>query len=124
MSEKMTGYALLAGGILLIAFAAFSVYSVFTARATPVELFKFDGVSLPVSALMGGSESPLPVSDEEIEIFPSEVLNQTTNTFAHLFLMGFLASIGFKVASLGTSLLKPVIVKVGEKKITSVLDPK
>lgn len=112
MTEKVTGYLFIAVGVGLIAFAALSVYFVFTGRATPFALFNFDGVSIAL-------DPKLP----EVEVFPADMLNSTTNTLAHLFLMGFIASVGTKIASLGTNLVRPIIVKV-DKKIPSVSDPK
>jgi len=121
MSEKIIGYSFITIGIILIGFAIFSVYSVFTGKMVPFELFKFEGVSMPLSAFMGG-EVPPGIELPEIEIFPAEVLNSTTNTIAHLFLMGFLAGTGQKIASLGVNLVRPIVVKM-EKKMPSVLDP-
>lgn len=123
MSEKVTGYLFIAIGFIVIIFAAYSVYSVFTASAEPAQLFNFEGVSLPLSALMGEG-AVVSTPSAEIEIFPGEILNKTTNVFAHLFLMGFLASVGFKIAQLGTALVRPIIVKANGNKMASVLDPK
>lgn len=113
MNEKIAGYILLVSGILVIAFAAWSVFSVFTKKSTPVQLFSFSGISLDASKLTGGA---VPQSkDSQMELIPSSLLNDTSNIFAHLFLMGFIAGIGHKIASLGVMLLRPVEVKVRTK---------
>lgn len=111
MTEKVTGYLLIVVGIALMAIAAFSVYSVFTGSATPFALFNFKGVTITL-------DPNLP----EVEVFPAEVINATTNTLAHLFLMGFIVSVGAKIAALGTNLVRPINVKI-DKKIPSILDP-
>lgn len=124
MDEKVSGYGLLIAGIAIIAFAVFSVYSVFSGRSEPFEVFTFDNISVPLSSLMP-SEGGAPVGDAELDLFSANDLNKTTNTFAHLFLMGFVASVGFKVATLGTNLIRPIVVRVNDQKLkSSILDPK
>lgn len=114
MSEKILGYALLAVGLIIVTFAGISVYSVFTGRSQPAALFSFDGISIPLSALMGESV-PASQSNASIELLPPEILNKTTNTIAHLFLMGFLVTLGAKVASTGTYLIRPIIIKAKDE---------
>lgn len=105
MSEKIIGYTLLVCGIAIILFSAFNVYFVFTGQAQPIHLFNFPAVSL---AVVPGAKP--------VELVSADMLNQTSNVFAHLFLMGFLASIGEKLASLGIQLLRPIVVKSKEEK--------
>lgn len=111
-SEKLVGYILLAIGLAIIAGAAFNVYQVFNNLSKPVELFSFPGVALDLSSLVPG----LPAnSNTKAEILPASVLNQSANVAAHLFLMGFVVSIGYKIASLGVSLVRTIEVKVRGK---------
>ena len=63
-------------------------------------------------------------TSQKIEILPAEILNQTTNVFGHLILMGFIASIGYKVAGLGVLLIRPIVVKLKEDKMPSQVVPK
>jgi len=58
------------------------------------------------------------------ELISSDLLNESSNLAAHLFLMGFMASIGYKIGSLGIQMLRPIVVKVREAKQSSILDPK
>lgn len=121
MTEKITGYILLAAGVMSIIFAALSVYSVFTKKSKPVQLFNFEGISLDVSQLAGQLPQELPdnlppnVSLPKAELIPASVLNESSNIFAHVFLMGFIASAGQKIASLGTQLVRPINVKLRTK---------
>lgn len=124
MSEKVTGYLLLFVGIVVIIFSAFSVYSVFTKRSKPIELFSFSGISLDPSSLLP-SDLPLEArqlmqqqNTKKVEMFPAEMINGPINTYAHLFLMGFIASIGFKLAQLGTLLVRPIVVHLKAKEVT------
>ncbi len=123
MSEKIIGYALLCIGIIIIGFAAFSAYEVFTKKAEPVQLFTMQGISIDASKLM-----PVPANlppeaqqllkqqpSQKIEIASADLINQPLNLYAHLFLMGFIATIGFKIASLGTMLVRPIVVKLKAK---------
>jgi hypothetical protein len=109
MTEKVVGYILLVGGILLILFSGYSVYSVFTKRAQPTQLFNFEGISLNVSQpIPGVKEVP------KTELISGNILNDSSNIFAHLFLMGFVAATGYKLASIGAMLVRPIKVKLKE----------
>ncbi len=119
----MLGYILTFSGLLVMVTAAYSTYSVFTGRSTAFNLFSFEGISLPLDAIMG-PEFAAAGQTANVELFPAQILNSTTNTLAHLFLMGFIVTVGGKIAMLGVNLLRPIIVKIDEKKIASVLDPK
>jgi len=112
MTEKAVGYVLLAIGILIILIAAFNVIMVFTGRAEAIQLFQFEGIGISASELLGGGE--LPVGNQQIELVSADLLNNTANVFAHLFLMGFISTVGYKIASLGTMMVRPIIVKVKE----------
>jgi len=120
MSEKVVGYILLAVGILIILVSAVSVVSVFTGQAKPVQLFNFPGISLDTS---GALKSALPeelrgsvkIPETKTEVISSEMINFPSNLFAHLFLMGFVAGVGQKLASLGVQLVRPIVVKLRTK---------
>lgn len=123
MSEKIIGYLLLVVGILIIVASAFSTYAVYTDKTEPVKLFHFKPISLNTNEIiaanlpaeMSGSLTQQPTQVQQTELIPAEMLNDTTNIFAHLFLMGFIASVGYKIASLGTQLIRPIVVKMKAK---------
>jgi len=131
MTEKLTGYLLLIAGIAIIAYSGFSVYSVFTKRITPVNLFTFAGISLDLSQATN-IEVPEELSNAGVkinkdanqkqEIIPSDVLNTTSNIVAHMILMGFMVNIGFKIALLGVEMTRNVNVIVRNKE-RSILVP-
>ena len=109
MSEKIVGYTLLVIGIIVIVLSALNIYAVFTGQMLPVQLFHLNGISLDLSQYTGVKAKPA-------ELIPAETLNQTSNLAAHLFLMGFIASMGQKLASLGVELVRPIVVKLRDEK--------
>lgn len=123
MSEKVIGYTLLTIGIITIVFSALDVYLVFTKQKQPIQLFNFEGVSFDPSLYTPQVEVPKgmeqfmqqkPKTSQKVEILPGDVLNLSSNLFAHIMLMGFIVSIGGKIATLGTQLIRPVVVKLHE----------
>lgn len=103
MTEKVVGYTLLVVGLIVIVFAAVNIFAVFTGKAEPVQLFNFAPVAV---ALVPGTKP--------LELFSAHDLNQTANLGAQLLLMGFLAGIGQKLASLGVQLVRPIVIKTKE----------
>lgn len=122
MSEKITGYTLLAIGILIIALSLFGVYSVFRGNTEPFLLINSDGISLDMSQFAGAELSPeerRAMSNEDslrATIIEPELVNKPLNLFLHVLFMGFVSSIGYKIASLGTMLARPIKVKLREEK--------
>lgn len=126
MSEKVIGYILIVVGILTMLLTALSVYQVFTKKAKPVELFNFKPISVDAGQILAGSLPP--EADQFVnqdapsfkqELVPADILNETSNIFAHIFLMGFIMSLGQKLASLGIQLVRPIVVKLKAKEVTS-----
>jgi len=137
--EKIIGYLLLIAGISVIVASGFSLYQVFTGRkeAPQVFSFKMPGISLPISQteikLPEGINLPTGVQlpegllgqnsgeKSEIKLLPDEPVNQITNMSIYLLLMGFLVSVGGKIASLGVQLIKEIKVVVKEEKIKEAI---
>lgn len=120
MSEKAVGYSLLVVGILVILISALSVILVFTGNQKPVQIFNFESIGLDASSFLGGDLPPEQraiveqAGSKKVDLIDAAILNDTSNLFAHLFLMGFVSTVGFKLASLGTMLVRPVVVKLKE----------
>ncbi len=104
MTEKITGYLLLLGGLVIIFFSAFNIYQVFTKQIQAIQLFSGEGIKVEIPGLKAPSE-----------LIPADQLNEISNLTAHYLLMSFLVSIGFKVSSLGIQLLRPIDVKLATK---------
>ncbi|MBU0572283.1 hypothetical protein KKH23_01270 [Patescibacteria group bacterium] len=112
MSEKTVGYILLFVGVIIILFSGFSVYGVFSKNIKPVQFFSIG--STPIEIPIAGQTANKGVDGGGIGI-PTEVIQDPLNAFAHLTLMIFIGGVGFKIASLGTMLIRPVIVKLKSK---------
>lgn len=113
MNEKKLGYVLIVLGIVIMLFCAGSVYQVFTKQSQPVTLFQFPGISIDMSKLLASSlpqglNTDLPEMKQEI--FPAEMVNRPMNLIFHTIMMGFIASIGMKIAQIGTMLTRTITV--------------
>jgi len=122
VTERISGFILIIAGIVIIIVAASLVIKVFTGKAEPASVFNFSSISLDASNLVGSDAPPeakeaLKASGQapKLELIPADILNKTSNLLAHLLLMGFVASIGYKIGSLGAMLARPVIVKLKTK---------
>lgn len=104
MSEKVTGYILLGLGIAIMAVSAWQVYQVFTGAQLPLSITQSSGVMVNISPELPPTEL---ISGKEID--------QLTNLTLHYLLMTFLVSLGFKISTLGTQLLRTIEVKVSAK---------
>ncbi len=86
-----------------------------------MQLFNFPGISVDVGQLMAGSIPPeakqlgFKIPSQKQEFLSREMINGPLNLSMHLFLMGFIASIGGRLAQIGTYLLRPIVVKVKAK---------
>jgi hypothetical protein len=120
MTEKVIGYLLLTLGLLIIAVSTLTIYQVFVNKKAPIQIFNFGGVSISASQLVGQN---LPsAQNPKIEIISKDMLNGPLNLTAELFLMGFLVNVGFRIASLGTQLVRPIKVQnleIGKKIINT-----
>ncbi len=118
-----------------------SVYQVFTGKQEPPKVFSLLAPTLDLSALTpksssiklpegvslpeGGSlPSEISLSGDSLgqmpkfEIIPAKAFNQIINMSVYLLLMGFISSLGSKVAFIGVRMIKDIVVK-GEKPTAS-----
>jgi hypothetical protein len=107
VDHKIIGILLLVFGIVLIGFATFNIYQVFTGQAQSINLFSSNGISLDLKQLVPSGDS---IANSRLELLSADSLNKTFNLSFHLLLMGFVSSAGFKLASLGNQLLRPIEV--------------
>ena len=117
MDEK-AGYALLYGGLVLILFATVNIVLALTAKIEPIQFYRPEDVSLDISRMIPSYQIPgLPEAirpDENLntDSANSEVLSDSLNLLIHMFLMGFLVNVGSKIATLGTNLIRPLVIKL------------
>lgn len=114
MKEKVIGYILLALGVVTIIVAAVSVVFVFTGSTKPIELIdqKINlgfNVSLPGET---GDNTQVPVKMNQLQ-----PIIHLANLFGYLIFMGFIASIGYKIALIGVQLIRPIVIKAKEESV-------
>ena len=129
MNEKIVGYVLLLSGIIIMFGALIEVLLVFTGKTNPIPVFTIEAPKLSLDAfipkLPDGSASPLSStlptqnSNQSLELLPTKEFSKMINMSITLFLMGFLLSFGYKIASLGAMMLRPITLKVAGKSDTS-----
>lgn len=110
MDTKLSGYLLLASGLALIIFSLVSVYLVFTAQHQAPQLFNQAGISFDLGKMLTGNLSQLSASGSSTEILSADTINRSTNLFVYLVFMSFVSGAGFKIATLGIQLLRPIEV--------------
>lgn len=119
----MTGYLLLVVGLIIMIISVINIFLVFTNRAKPFSVFNLpsdssSNSSLNISDLISQLQQNNPnalsqtISTPKLDILSPEVLNKTLNLSSHFFLMSFLLGFGYKLASLGVSLVRPINVKL------------
>lgn len=131
MAEKTTGYILLTIGLLLMTFATIQIVLVFTGRAKPMEIFNYDSTADPTNsfdpqALMqqfqnpDGQTSTIPSSFPNVQLIDPKALNDILNLAVYFVIMQFLLSMGFKLASLGIQLLRPIVVQMKNRTLEQI----
>ncbi|MDP2637449.1 MAG: hypothetical protein Q8P26_00105 [Candidatus Levybacteria bacterium] len=140
MGERVTGYSFLVTGIVIMLIALIQVFLVFTNRMEPLQVFNIssenEGSSGSINSTVNldnylsnpqnlldteglnnqGQSLSLPIP----EIIPSEVLDKTLNLTTQFFLMTFLMGFGYKIASLGVGLVRPIKVKLNTGVVETV----
>lgn len=119
MTEKATGYILLAFGVCIMFVSALFMYLTFSNQLKPFALFTIPSQSTPslqASDLQGSTNisnvTGLLTSQLGAQLFPPENINKTLNLSTYSILMFFLLSVGFKIASLGVMMIRTINVKL------------
>lgn len=106
MENKIIGYILVVVGILVIFLTASNVYNVFVNKAAPINIVSEE--------TLFGPKSEGPSALDALNISPSSLSHIANLTF-HLLFAGFLINVGFRLASLGTMLVRPIVVDLQAK---------
>ncbi len=132
MSEKATGYILLASGIIIMIFSTIQIILVFTGKLEPISAFSSEtevgqaqtgiDISTLMQQLQPGAGNSGSVNMPSLQLIDPEVLNHTLNLTVHFFIMQFLLSLGFKLSSLGVQLLRPIEVKLDNKNLNQKIN--
>lgn len=133
MSEKTSGYILLIIGIITMIFATSQIILVFTGRAKPIKLFNYETESSESAGSFNPQDllkqfqnqteqSSIPSAMPNVQLIDPKALNDILNLTVYYLIMQFLLSLGFKFASLGIQLLRPIIVQMKNRTLDHVKD--
>lgn len=125
MTEKIIGYVFLALGVLTIVLSGFNLYQVVLRQTKPIEFISTSSIpakTAPKTQVVQGVEVAMPSVTDLVGITP-EALIFLTNLSIHVLLLGFVVNIGYKIAMIGTYLVRPIVVDLRAKGI-SQLTPK
>ncbi|MGD0523253.1 MAG: hypothetical protein ABSA43_01700, partial [Candidatus Microgenomates bacterium] len=103
-------------GILIILFSAFNGFQLIIKQAQPVQFFTLASTNSEIPLNLGGTQ----VNINPSSLFDSLGLSGTTISFTlnlvfHLLILGFIAKMGFHLASVGSMLVRPIIVDIKSK---------
>jgi hypothetical protein len=131
MKEKIIGYGFLFLGTCIMALCAINMFMVLTNRVKPFPYFNLSSdkdASLNLSSIVGqmkidnkdvlNSGIALP----KINIIPYETLNQILNISNQFLLLTFVMGFGYKLASLGVQLIRPINVKLKSTSSETVIE--
>ena len=79
--------------------------------ASSIDLNSLNKTSQEGLGQSGSLGNPLP----SLNILPSGVLDNALNLSAHFFLMAFIGGFGYKLAMIGVNLIRPIVIKTGDK---------
>jgi len=100
-----------------------NIFMVFTNQSTPFSVFNISSSSsLNINDIISSLQKNDPSASNsafgnattapKLDILPPEVLNKTLNLSTHFFLMSFILGFGYKLANLGTQLIRPINVRL------------
>ena len=120
MSEKQTGYGLLILGVICMITALSVVLMTFTGIIGSIPIFN----NLTDLASIGSIPNPYNIGPNQntsspLSSFDPKTLAEILNLTTTLFLMGFLMNFGYKLSTLGTSLLRPINVRMKNRDLES-----
>ncbi|PIZ66119.1 hypothetical protein CO051_04505 [Candidatus Roizmanbacteria bacterium CG_4_9_14_0_2_um_filter_39_13] len=137
-TEKIVGYSLLGVGILLMIIASFQIILVFTGKATPIQVMKSapqknnqnttknvdttnpdellkQAQQDPFSLLGSGGGLGMP------DIIDPKTINDMLNLTVYYFIMQFVLGLGYKLASLGVQMVRPLKISVEKSAISHLI---
>jgi hypothetical protein len=100
MPAKTIGYSLLTFGIVVIILSALNAYLVLTRQAKPISYITSSATTLNITGIPA-------ISTKDI--------NEAINLSVHLLLLSIISGAGFRLASLGVMLIRPIEVKLIDK---------
>ncbi|MCZ7392269.1 MAG: hypothetical protein ABOK23_09280 [Candidatus Methanoperedens sp.] len=102
---KATGYALLIAGLILIIWAVYSMYNVYTGATPPPSVIEMNSVTL---SLPTGANTP----QAQAELISGRDSSKLVNMGIWYALMFFVASAGGRIGGMGVKLIREIKVEV------------
>ncbi|MFA9288940.1 MAG: hypothetical protein ACEQSA_03610 [Weeksellaceae bacterium] len=136
MNEKRTGYIMLGIGILIMIFAAIQIVLVFTGKAVTMPLFEasqensgfdLDGLLQQIqqtSPYQVPTAGTAPQTTPTVSLMDTNSINKALNLMVYYFIMQFLLGLGYKLASLGVQLIRPIEVVMKNRSFNTEEQPK
>lgn len=110
--DKVVGYIMLIAGIAIILYSLLEIYNIFTGQKQPIQLFTLSGISLDLNSLAGGNVPNN--ADLNQQLVEAEVINAPLNYLASILFMGFVSSIGYRIARVGTLLVRTIKIRLNQ----------
>ena len=140
MAEKYVGYSLLTTGVVIMIFATVQIVLVISGKAKPFEIINYqtktttptkqaqpsynvDSIinqyknGTDISGDLKNSMPQVDIGSSLGSIIDTKSLNQIINLSLYYLIMQFVLGLGFKISTLGTQLVRPIIVKVDKNRI-------
>ena len=111
MIEKIIGYILLFFGVMAIILSGLNAFNILTRRSNPIEFINKE----IVSTITPSEFSKNQVSLNEMLNIDNDAITLITNIGIHLLILGFIMKAGFHLASLGTMLVRPIVVDLNSR---------
>ena len=122
MNTKTTGYIFLGIGIFIMVFSVVLVILAFVNIIHPTYFSVSPTSTNPIvppsndlSSLSAGGQPNLSALLPSLNIIPPGVLDNALNLSAHFLLMTFIGGFGHKLAMIGVNLIRPIVIKTGDK---------
>ena len=126
MGTKTTGYVFLSIGVFIMVFTVVLVILAFTNVIHPTYFSvspKSTPSSTPTTDLNSLNSTGQPNLSALMPSFPPGVLDNALNLSAHFLLMTFIGGFGHKLAMIGVNLIRPIVIKTGDKIIPAENTP-
>ena len=120
MNTKTTGYIFLSIGVFIMVFSVVLVILAFTNIIHPT-YFSIPKSTYPtasntdLNSLNSTGQPNLSALLPSLNIIPPGVLDSALNLSAHFLLMTFIGGFGYKLAMIGVNLIRPIVIKTGDK---------
>lgn len=111
MIEKVIGYILLFFGVTAIILSALNAFCILTRKSEPIEFISQE----TLSTITPNDTLKNQVSLNQMLNIDNETITVITNIGIHLLILGFILKAAFHLASLGTMLVRPIVVDLNTK---------